>query len=77
MKEQMKGNFGLQQTILKLFFFLLEIFYVWACRRRVSRVFHIVLKGDGVSLELMRNSDLNVKDYTKELIKIFERAIQK
>lgn len=32
---------------------------------------------DGFSLELMRNPDLNVKDYTKELITIFERATQK
>ncbi|MEH6979339.1 MULTISPECIES: TetR/AcrR family transcriptional regulator [Bacillus] len=32
---------------------------------------------DGFNLELMRNSDLNVKDCTKELITIFERAIQK
>lgn len=32
---------------------------------------------DGFSLELMRNPDLNVKDYTKELITIFERTTQK
>ncbi|PHF44488.1 TetR family transcriptional regulator [Bacillus pseudomycoides] len=32
---------------------------------------------DGFSLELMRNPDLNVKDYTKELITIFEQATQK
>ncbi|PEU19222.1 MULTISPECIES: TetR/AcrR family transcriptional regulator [unclassified Bacillus (in: firmicutes)] len=32
---------------------------------------------DGFSLELMRNPALNVKDYTKELITIFERATQK
>lgn len=32
---------------------------------------------DGFSLELMRNPDLNVKDYTKELVTIFERATQK
>ncbi|PEM45301.1 TetR/AcrR family transcriptional regulator [Bacillus toyonensis] len=32
---------------------------------------------DGFSLELMRNPDLNVNDYTKELITIFERTTQK
>lgn len=32
---------------------------------------------DGFSLELMRNPDLKVKDYTKELITIFERATRK
>ncbi|KKO51358.1 TetR/AcrR family transcriptional regulator [Paenibacillus sp. DMB20] len=32
---------------------------------------------DGFSLELMRNPDLKVEDYAKELITIFERATRK
>lgn len=44
-----------------------------------SRVMALTIRHaiDGFSLELMRNPDLNVKDYTKELITIFERATQK
>jgi AcrR family transcriptional regulator len=32
---------------------------------------------DGLSLELLRTPDLNVKDYTRELVTIFDRATRK
>ena len=44
-----------------------------------ARVMAITIRNaiDGFSLELMRNPDLEVDDYIKELITIFERATKK